>query len=97
MADLKWDTENNDIEIKNGDFVLTDNISNQNSYFILETKTSFLQSPTLGVGIREAINGNYSNLQSLLNDWQDQSLKDGAKTADFTINDDNSFEVNAIY
>ncbi len=97
MGDLKWNIELNDIAIENGDFVITESLDAQNSNLILITKNCFLQNPTIGVGLNQSFNGNYNDLLLILNEWQSQVLADGAKSANFVINEDNTFIVNAIY
>ena len=97
MADLKWNTEKNDIAIENGDFILQDKLNVQNAFLFLFTKNCFLTNPLIGVGIDKLVNSNYADLESKLNEWKKQVISDGAKTATFKIENDLNFTVNAIY
>jgi hypothetical protein len=90
MNDLKYDIATMEMAVENGDFVITDKISEQNGGLFLYTKNTNLEFPLAGVGIgQETMNAGYDVLNRELNRWQSQVKQDGAKAASFTINIDN--------
>lgn len=102
MKDLAYDIETMELLIKNGDFVLNSNLSEQNGSLMLYTKNCNLYFPMAGVGIgQQTMNSGTTVLTSELNRWQSQVKNDGAKNANWTPLQDKGgnliFETNCNY
>ena len=95
--DFKFDILNMDMVIENGDFVIETNPSIQNSGLILETKNFNSLFPTLGIGIRGVINSKIDIVYAFLNKWNRQVISDGAKSANWTIDENNKFITTCDY
>jgi hypothetical protein len=101
MSDLAYDIETRDIIIENGDFVIKDELSDQNGGVLLTTKNTNLSFPLAGVAIHDAVNSGAQTMGNYLNRWQSQTLQDGAKSANWTQDQDKDgnliFQTNCNY
>ena len=88
MTDLLYNLDTMDISIKNGDFEINNDVSQQNAGLILQTEHDYLLNPLLGIGIENVINSNFNVLEFELNRWKTQVLNDGAIEASWSINKD---------
>jgi hypothetical protein len=95
--DLKFDIETFELVIKDGDFVLETNPSQQNAGIILIAKNFCSLFPTMGVGIYGVINSGISTIYEYLNRWNSQVLSDGAKSASWNVDKDNKINTNCDY
>lgn len=80
-TDLKYDIDNFDIAIENGDFVIQSNTSEQIGAIMLYASGITIENPTFGIGLENLINNGVQNIQFHLNRWVQQCLNDGAKSA----------------
>ena len=85
MTDLKFDVDTMEMIITDGDFTLSDNLSEQNAGLILFTKNINLFAPTVGVGIGGVLNSDKSIIQNYLNRWVGQTKDDGSKKSTWNI------------
>jgi hypothetical protein len=89
MTDLAYNIETMELSIKDGDFVLSSNLSEQNGSLFLYTKNCNLYFPLAGVGIgQQTVNSGSTVLASELNRWQSQVKGDGAKNANWSQSED---------
>ena len=95
MKDLAYDIATMEIIIKNGDFDVNANMSEQNGGLFLYTKNCNLYFPMAGVGIGEqTMSSGPDVLAAELNRWQAQVKGDGAKNATWTQYIDNDGKLN---
>lgn len=97
MNDLKFDINKMDLIVENGDFVITNILSEQNGGLILNTKNINLYLPLIGVDIQNSLNNNVDNVNALLDKWQQQVIADGAKSAKAILNSDGTITATCNY
>lgn len=86
MKDLAFDIRTRQVVLKNGDFVITTDPSEQNGGILLLSKGANTRLPIFGIGLVPAvINGSLKNLVFQLNRWQQQAYQDGATEAKWTM------------
>jgi hypothetical protein len=95
--DLKFDIETFELVIRDGDFVLETNPSQQNSGIILIAKNFNSLFPTLGIGIQGVLNSGLTTIYEFMNRWQSQVLSDGAKSASWNLDIDNKIQTKCDY
>ena len=92
MRDLQFDIINREVTLANGDFTLIDNPSVQNGGIIQFGQGFNNHFPTIGVGFNNIIGNNSNEVAYLMNLWQQQCKKDGAKIAEWS-----NIPVNNVY
>lgn len=101
MTDLKFDVTTMEMVIEDGDFVLSNELSEQNGGILLYCKNFNIDYPVAGVGLGLSVNSSVSYQQNLLNLWKSQCITDGAKNANFEqkkdINNNSYFETKIQY
>lgn len=86
MKDIRFNFNDNDIDVENGDFAITSTCSQQNAGLMLQKSAVSITQPNFGIGI-EDIYANISPNNYIPLAWagQNQLLKDGALTAKINI------------
>lgn len=88
MKDLYYDIEAQDLVVKNGDFVITDNPSVQNGGIILLARGPNSTNPILGINVRQIQGGSVLQANYEMNRWKQQVVSDGGR-ASVTTQQDN--------
>lgn len=102
MKDLAYNIETMELRLKDGDFDLESNLSEQNGALFLYTKNCNLYFPLAGVGIgQQTMNSSTQEMTYQLNRWQSQVKQDGAKNASWETGTDDdgnlTFETTCDY
>lgn len=82
MKDIAFDITTREIVMKNNDFALTKNPSQQNGAIVLMSKGANPLNPVLGIGLLPGIiNAPSTALTYDMNRWKSQVINDGATLA----------------
>lgn len=87
MKDLYYDIEAQDLVVKNGDFVLTDNPSVQNGGIILLARGPNSLNPILGINVRQIQGGSLLQANYEMNRWKKQVFSDGGRASVTSLSD----------
>ena len=85
MFDFQFSVNDRDLSIENGDFAMTTNASVQNGSILKEARAFSANNPIWGIGLMEAINAPVSKMAYEMSRWADQTKKDGATVARYTL------------
>lgn len=87
MQDLRFNPQQRDIYIDNGDLVIADDTSTglQNGFILAGTAMCTPLYPPIGLSLVDAIG---SELTTTLIRWQNMAYTDGAQTAQYQISGD---------
>ena len=96
MLDLLFDPSTREI-VWNGDFVQTDNPSEQNGAILQYSRCAILSSPMSGVGMEQVINSDLSTTTKEMNRWKAQAQDDGATNPTWKADNKGNISINVDY
>ena len=76
MADFLFDPNTRDVVIKDGDFVLVDDPSEQNGGILRDAHCFSIYNPNYGIGLERVINSGVEKVNYEMNRWQSQIAAD---------------------
>jgi len=81
MKDFSYNIETQDWDMDNGEFVITDEVSEQNGGIILIARAFNSRNPILGIGINQVRGGSVIQANYEMNRWVQQVRGDGGKAS----------------